>query len=156
MRRTSKGNRQDDLPCLYQFSSFQLLSSVWLFVTPWTAAHQASLSITISGLYSCPLSWLASFLNTKFLAQWIYLYNFMAVETKRLFCTKRKKKNLASPLWANLFSCHCRGSILTMAENSHEPPICQQSQQEPVKYLKTTYCIRSLDPKGGGNLFLLV
>ena len=29
-----------------QFSSFQLLSRVWLFETPWTAAHQASLSIT--------------------------------------------------------------------------------------------------------------
>ena len=25
-----------------------LLSRVWLFATPWTAAHQASLSITIS------------------------------------------------------------------------------------------------------------
>ena len=31
-----------------QFSSTQLLSCVWLFVTPWTAAHKASLSITIS------------------------------------------------------------------------------------------------------------
>ena len=29
-------------------SSVQLLSSIWLFVTPWTAAHQASLSITNS------------------------------------------------------------------------------------------------------------
>ena len=29
-------------------SSIQLLSHVWLFVTPWTAAHQASLSITNS------------------------------------------------------------------------------------------------------------
>ena len=28
-----------------QFSSFQSLSRVWLFVTPWTAARQASLSI---------------------------------------------------------------------------------------------------------------
>ena len=28
--------------------SVQLLSRVWLFVTPWTAAHQASLSITNS------------------------------------------------------------------------------------------------------------
>ena len=28
--------------------SVQLLSSVWLFVTPWTAAHQASLSMTNS------------------------------------------------------------------------------------------------------------
>ena len=26
----------------------QLLSRVWLFGTPWTAAHQASLSLTIS------------------------------------------------------------------------------------------------------------
>ena len=31
-----------------QFSSFQLLSRVWLFVTPWIAARQASLSITNS------------------------------------------------------------------------------------------------------------
>ena len=30
------------------FSSVQLLSHVWLSVTPWTAAHQASLSITNS------------------------------------------------------------------------------------------------------------
>ena len=33
---------------LYQFSSVQLLSHVLLFATPWTAAHQASLSITNS------------------------------------------------------------------------------------------------------------
>ena len=31
-----------------QFSSFQSLSCVWLFVTPWTTAHKASLSITNS------------------------------------------------------------------------------------------------------------
>ena len=31
-----------------QFSSVQSLSRVWLFVTPWIPAHQASLSITIS------------------------------------------------------------------------------------------------------------
>ena len=31
-----------------QFSSVQLLSRVWLFATPWTAALQASLSITNS------------------------------------------------------------------------------------------------------------
>ena len=31
-----------------QLSSVQLLSCVWLFATPWTAAHQASLSITRS------------------------------------------------------------------------------------------------------------
>ena len=35
-------------PSSVQFSSFQLLSRVRLFVTPWTAARQASLSITNS------------------------------------------------------------------------------------------------------------
>ena len=33
---------------LLQFSSVQSLSRVWLFATPWTTAHQASLSITNS------------------------------------------------------------------------------------------------------------
>ena len=39
-------------------SSVQLLSCVWLFSTPWTAAPQASLSITNSGVYpnSCLLN----------------------------------------------------------------------------------------------------
>ena len=32
----------------FQFSSVQLLSQTWLFATPWTAARQASLSITNS------------------------------------------------------------------------------------------------------------
>ena len=32
----------------FQFSSVQSLSCIWLFATPWTAAHQASLSITNS------------------------------------------------------------------------------------------------------------
>ena len=32
----------------FPFSSVQLLSHVWVFATPWTAAHQASLSITNS------------------------------------------------------------------------------------------------------------
>ena len=41
--------------CKYAFTHFrsvQLLSCVLLFATPWTAACQASLSITTSGLYS--------------------------------------------------------------------------------------------------------
>ena len=33
---------------LFQSSSVQSLNSVWLFATPWTSAHQASLSITNS------------------------------------------------------------------------------------------------------------
>ena len=35
---------------------FQSLSCVWLFVTPWTAAHQASRSITISQSLLKPMS----------------------------------------------------------------------------------------------------
>ena len=37
-------------------SSVQSLSRVWLFVTPWTAAHQASLSITNSRNTPKPMS----------------------------------------------------------------------------------------------------
>ena len=36
------------VPLSVQFSLVQSLSRVWLFATPWIAAHQASLSITIS------------------------------------------------------------------------------------------------------------
>ena len=36
----------------FQVSSVQLLSHVWLFATPWTAACQASLSITNSVVHS--------------------------------------------------------------------------------------------------------
>ena len=39
-----------------QFSSVQLLSRVWLFATPWTAEHQASLSITNSQSPPKPMS----------------------------------------------------------------------------------------------------
>ena len=41
----------DKHPQLLHFSSVQSLSRVWLFVTPWTAACQASLSITNSGSF---------------------------------------------------------------------------------------------------------
>ena len=36
------------VPLYLQFNSVQSLSRVWLFVTPWITAHQASLSITNS------------------------------------------------------------------------------------------------------------
>ena len=44
--------------CVPQFSSVPLLSGVWLFATPWTAACQASLSITNSRVHPnpCPSS----------------------------------------------------------------------------------------------------
>ena len=60
-----KGVRQGCIlsPCSFnlcaEFSSVQSLSRVGLIVTPWTTAHQASLSITNSQSLpnSCPLSW---------------------------------------------------------------------------------------------------
>ena len=54
---TQKGSKQEedviwslalDSGSDLSFFSVQLLSRVWLFVTPWTVAHQASLSITSS------------------------------------------------------------------------------------------------------------
>ena len=41
---------------IFQFNPVQLLSRVWLFATPWTAAHQASLSITTSQSPPIPMS----------------------------------------------------------------------------------------------------
>ena len=46
--RTCLGSEHSEHELICQFSSVQLLSCVWLFATPWTAAHQASLSITNS------------------------------------------------------------------------------------------------------------
>ena len=41
-----------------KFSSVQSLSCAWLFMTPWTTAHQASLASPTPGVYPnpCPLS----------------------------------------------------------------------------------------------------
>ena len=52
-------------PCITNgknISSDQLLSRVWLFVTPWTAACQASLSVTTPRVYS----------NSRPLSQWCH------------------------------------------------------------------------------------
>jgi len=47
---TDRWMHKEDMVHIYNglFSSVQLLSHVWLFATPWTAARQASLSITNS------------------------------------------------------------------------------------------------------------
>ena len=58
MEKTSN-NICDNLLLIYrnvQFSSVQSLSHVWLFETPWTAARQASLSITSSWCSPKPMS----------------------------------------------------------------------------------------------------
>ena len=48
--------RNSSVPVCFQFSSVQSLSCVLLFVTPWTAACQASLSITNSWSLLKPMS----------------------------------------------------------------------------------------------------
>ena len=52
--RNHSGNNMSPAP--FQFSSVQSLSHVWLFATPWTAAHQAPLSRTISWSLSNSMS----------------------------------------------------------------------------------------------------
>ena len=47
-RRVAKKKKKKTAQKLLQISFVQSLSHVWLFATPWTAAHQASLSFTIS------------------------------------------------------------------------------------------------------------
>ena len=47
-RKRSKRHTHQNGRSQIQFSSVQSLSRVWLFATPWTAARQASLSITNS------------------------------------------------------------------------------------------------------------
>ena len=48
IRKKDSTLMKKDIDLSVQFSSLQSLSHIWLFVTPWTAAHQASLSITNS------------------------------------------------------------------------------------------------------------
>ena len=63
------------------FSSVQSLSHVQLFATPWTAARQASLSITTPGVYSnsCPLSqWYKPTISSSVLPFSSHLQSFPA------------------------------------------------------------------------------
>ena len=79
---------------LYKNTHFvQSLSCVWLVVTPWTAAHQASLSFTIS--------W--SLLKLMF-TESVMLYNYLS---------------LCRPLWFCLQSFPASGSFL-MNQPTHQ------------------------------------
>ena len=95
----------------FQFSSVQSLSRVWLFATPWTAAHQASLSISnsqgllrlITHFYSLCLSKIHLFLvyfYCIFLEIWDHSVNFFSINPVREFDTL-----VFSPLQCN-FQTH--------------------------------------------------
>ena len=74
------------------FSSVQSLNCVWLFVTPWTAAHQASLSITNSWsllklmcILGHPLLLLPSIFSSirvfsRLISLWINWFDLLAVQ----------------------------------------------------------------------------
>ena len=51
-RQNEKDLGNTSLACCFYYVAVQLLSCVRLFAAPWTAAHQASLSITISQFMS--------------------------------------------------------------------------------------------------------
>ena len=51
--------KQDARPLILEFSSVQSLSRVQLFVTPWTTARQASLSITNSESTQTNIHWVS-------------------------------------------------------------------------------------------------
>ena len=55
-RQRQMGRQKDWSPLKTERQSFQFVSHVWFFATPWTAAHQASLSITNSGSPPKPMS----------------------------------------------------------------------------------------------------
>ena len=59
------------------FVVVQLLSHVWLFVTPWTAACQASCPLLFPGVCSnsCPLSWLCHLTISSSLAPYPFAFN---------------------------------------------------------------------------------
>ena len=55
------------ITCVFKFIVVvQSLSCVWLFVSPWTAAHQASLSITISMLPQIHVHWVSDAIQPSY------------------------------------------------------------------------------------------
>ena len=63
----------------HQFSSVQSLSHVWVFVIPWTAAHQASLPTPRVCSNSCPLSqWCHLTISSSVISFSSFLQSFSA------------------------------------------------------------------------------
>ena len=74
-----KGSNLCSVEQTLQFSSGQLLSRVWLFVTPWTAARQASLPTPRVYSNSCPLSqWCHPTISSSVIPFSLHLQSFPA------------------------------------------------------------------------------
>ena len=76
---------------------FQLLSLVWLFVIPWTAAHQVSLSITK------PQSWDSAFLIWWDYLEWIEKSSFCPCQVTWVQFTYPRNQSVIPSLSTN---CH--------------------------------------------------
>ena len=94
---------QQNLPVLSRFQSFQSLSCVWFFVTPWTAACQTSLSFTSPRvcLNSCALSWWC-YLTISFSAT---LFSFCLIfPSIRVFSNESVLHSRSPKYWSFSFS----------------------------------------------------
>ena len=114
---------------LYQFSSFQSLSRVRLFATPWIAARQASLSITNSRsspkltsiqsvmpsshlILCCPLLLLSPTLpaSESFLVSQLFAWDGQSIGLSAVASFLPKKSQGWSPLeWTSCISLQSKG-----------------------------------------------
>ena len=131
-----------------EFSSVQLLSRVRLFVTPWTAEHQASLSITNSRAHPnpCPLSrWCHPAISSSVVpfSSWPLLTN--CPSPLGLLWQKYQKLGI---LWRTniYFSQHWRWEVKIME------PADSMSGEDPVP----DGCLVAVSPmaEGAGELYV--
>ena len=123
-----------------QFSSFQSLSHVRLFVTPWTAARQASLSITTPRGYSnsCPLSrWCHPAISSS-------VVPFSCLQSLKRLKRKSKRRNHYKDLWnyeemINRFKIHA-----TWKTQNWRPAPCLYSPSFPQRRCEIDVLFSSL------------
>ena len=98
----------------FQFSSVQSFSYVRLFVTPWTAVHQASLSFTISQSLLKLMS-IVSMMSSNHLI----LYSVQSLSHVRLFATPWTAARQASLSITNSWSLLKLMSIKSVMQSNH-------------------------------------
>ena len=125
----------------FQFSSVQSLSHVRLFLTPWTTARQASLSITNSQSLSCPLSqWCHPTISSSAVSLSSRLQSFPAsgsVQMSQLFASAGQSIGVSpstsvlpmntkdwSPLgWTVWISLHSKGLSILLQHHSSKASV---------------------------------
>ena len=89
---------------LVQFSSLQSLSHVWLFATPWTAARQASLSITNSWSLFRLMSIESVMPSNHLILFWPLLLSPSIFPNSRVFCSESALRIWWPKYWSFTFS----------------------------------------------------